>query len=217
MTTLYLIRHGEIIQAEPRRFVGQHDLPLTEEGLEQAAGLGDFLADKSIGKVVCSPLSRCLETARIICERLNCVPQVSPDLREIALGAWEGLTVAEVKERFPGCYEARGMNLAGFRPMGGESFVDLHRRVWPVFESITHGGDERVAIIAHAGVNRVILCRILGIAFGNLLRLEQNYGCVNTIHSDKNGYSVAAINSSLYSSFDDKANGSSLPFSGGPQ
>jgi broad specificity phosphatase PhoE len=197
MVTLYLIRHGEITEAVPRRFVGQQDLPLTEGGLGQASCLGDFLADKSVGKVVCSPLSRCLETARIICERLDCIPQVSPDLREIALGAWEGLSIAEVKERFPGCYEARGMNLAGFRPMGGESFVDLHQRVWPAFESITHCGEERVAIIAHAGVNRVILCRILGIAFGNLLQLEQDYGCVNTIYHDEKGYSVDAINSSL--------------------
>ena len=197
MATLYLIRHGEITRAEPRRFVGQQDLPLTQGGLEQACCLGDFLADKAVGKVVCSPLSRCLVTARIICERLDCIPQVSPDLREIALGAWEGLSVAEVKERFPGCYEARGMNLAGFRPMGGESFVDLHQRVWPAFESIAHGGEERVAIIAHAGVNRVILCRILGIAFGNLLQLEQDYGCVNTICHDEKGYRVDAINSSL--------------------
>lgn len=197
MATLYLIRHGEIAQAEPRRFVGQQDLPLTEHGLEQASCLGDFLAAAAVGQVVSSPLSRCLETARIICQRMGCVPQISPDLREITLGAWEGLSVAEVKERFPGCYEARGMNLAGFRPMGGESFVDLHRRVWPAFESIAHGGEERVAIIAHSGVNRVILCRILGIAFGNLLQLEQNYGCLNAIHHDEKGYSVAAINSYL--------------------
>ncbi|MDK9706213.1 MAG: histidine phosphatase family protein [Desulforhopalus sp.] len=204
MTTIYLIRHGEITQERPRRFVGQKDLPLTEQGLEQASSLADFLAAQAIDRVACSPLSRCRETARIIGQRLGVVPQIFPDLREIALGAWEGLSVAEVKVRFPGCYEARGTNLAGFRPMGGESFVDLHRRVWPVFESIALGGEERMAIIAHAGVNRVILCRILRIAFKNLLGLDQDYGCLNTIHHDGKGYSVTAVNSYL-------ANGELLP------
>jgi broad specificity phosphatase PhoE len=195
MSTFYLIRHGEITQSEPRRFIGQSDIPLTDFGREQASRMGDFLASQSVDRVVCSPLSRCLESANTICERLDGYLRVLPDLCEISLGAWEGLSVAEVRARFPGVYEARGMNLAGFRPQGGESFVDLLRRSWPAFESIVYGEDERVAIIAHSGVNRVLLCRILDIPLGNLLRLEQGYGCLNIIHHDKNGYRVESINS----------------------
>lgn len=194
MSTLYLIRHGEITQSKPRRFVGQRDLPLTDRGREQASRLGDSLASQSIDKVVCSPLSRCVESARILCDRLGGTPQILPDLREIALGAWEGLTFDEVRNHFPGCHEARGLNLAGFRPQAGESFVDLLSRAWPAFEAVVHGPDERVAIVAHAGVNRVLLCRILDIPLGNLLRLEQDYGCFNSIHHNKNGYLVENIN-----------------------
>lgn len=195
MTTLYLIRHGEITQSNPRLFVGQRDLPLTDRGRKQASLVGDFLVSKSVDKVICSPLLRCLESARILCERLDSFPRILPDLREIALGAWEGLSVDEVRDRFPGCYEARGMNLAGFRPQGGESFVDLLRRAWPAFESIVYGPDEKVAIVAHSGVNRVLLCRILDIPLGNLHRLEQNCGCLNSILHDEYGYRVESINS----------------------
>jgi broad specificity phosphatase PhoE len=195
MSTLYLIRHGEITQSEPRRFVGQRDLPLTRQGQEQISRLGDVLVSRSIDKVICSPLSRCVESARILCARLGGFPGILPDLREIALGAWEGLSVDEVRDRFPGCYEARGLNMAGFRPQGGESFVDLLRRSWPAFESAVYCTDERVAIVAHSGVNRVLLCRILDIPLGNLLRLEQHYGCFNVIHYDKSGYRVESINS----------------------
>jgi probable phosphoglycerate mutase len=194
MTTLYLIRHGEITQSQPRRFVGQRELPLTDRGRDQASRLGNFLATQSIDKVVCSPLSRCLESARILCENLEGIPKILPDLREITLGAWEGLTLDEVRTRFPGCHEARGINLGGFRPQGGESFVDLLSRAWPAFENIVHGPDERVAIVAHSGVNRVLLCRILDIPLGNLIRLEQDYGCFNTIHHNENGYVVENIN-----------------------
>ena len=126
---------------------------------------------------------------------LGGTPQILPDLREIALGAWEGLTVDEVRNRFPGCHEARGMNLAGFRPQAGESFVDLLSRAWPAFEAVVHGPNERVAIVAHSGVNRVLLCRILDIPLGNLFRLEQNYGCFNAIHHDETGYRIESINS----------------------
>ena len=198
MSTIYLIRHGEILQSEPRRFVGQRDLPLTEHGREQISRLSDALVPYCIDKVVCSPLSRCVESAGILCTRFGGVPDVLPNLREIFLGEWEGLTVDEVRDRFPGCYEARGMNLAGFRPQGGESFVDLLNRAWPSFETIVNGPYDRVAVVAHSGVNRIILCRILDIPLGNLLRLEQHYGCLNVIHHDKVGFQVGSINSCLF-------------------
>ena len=194
MSTLYLIRHGEITPSNPYRFVGQRDLPLTTRGRNQARLLGEFFVSRSVEKVICSPLSRCVESAQIFCECLGGFPRILSDLREIALGTWEGLSVDEVRGRFPGCYEARGMNLAGFRPQGGESFVDLLRRAWPAFESVVFDAHEKVAIVAHSGVNRVLLCRILDIPLGNLLRLEQNYGCLNTIHHDENGYRVENIN-----------------------
>jgi broad specificity phosphatase PhoE len=194
MSTLFLIRHGEITQSKPRRFVGQRELPLTDRGREQASRLGKYLAAQSITKVVCSPLSRCVESARIICRYLGGVPQVLPDLREIALGAWEGLTVEEVRSRFPGCHEARGMNLAGFRPQAGESFVDLLGRVWPAFEAVVHDQEESVAVVAHSGVNRVLLCRILDIPLGNLFRLDQDFGCLSVIQYNENGYRVKSIN-----------------------
>ena len=194
MTAIYLIRHGEIPQSEPRRFVGQRNLLLTDIGRKQIAGLSEALASCSFDQVICSPLSRCIESANILCTRLGGVPDVVPNLCEISLGAWEGLTADEVRERFPGCYEAREMDLAGFRPSGGESFIDLLNRVWPSFENLVNGPHDRVAVVAHSGVNRVLLCRILDIPLGNLLRLEQHYGCLNIIHHTKNGFQVESIN-----------------------
>jgi broad specificity phosphatase PhoE len=202
MTTVYLIRHGEISQSKKVVFVGQRNLLLTDRGREQIARLADFLASRAISKVLCSPLSRCVESAGILCSSLGGVPETVPGLQEISLGAWEGLSVDEIQALFPGCYEARGRNLAEFRPSGGESFDDLLNRVWPIFETIVHGMDERIAIVAHAGVNRVILCRILNIPLENLLRLEQYYGCLNVIHHTNSGYRVESINSCPWPAYD---------------
>lgn len=194
MSEIYLIRHGEITQSSPRRFVGQTDLPLTDRGREQIAGVADFLCGRGLGRLLCSPLSRCVESAGIIGTALGIASEIVPDLREIALGAWEGLTVDEVRERFPGRYEARGRNLAGFRPPDGESFADVQRRAWPAFETATVDLDEPLAMVAHGGVNRVLLCRILGMPLENLFRLEQHYACVNILREDNGEFRVGAMN-----------------------
>lgn len=194
MSAIYLIRHGEITQSAPRRFVGQTDLPLTDRGREQVAAVAGFLAGRGVARLVCSPLSRCVESAGILGSALGIVPETMPDLREIALGSWEMLTVDEVRERFPGRYEARGRNLAGFRPPGGESFADVQRRAWPAFETAADDLDEPLAIVAHGGVNRTILCRILGMPLENLFRLGQDYACINILKAGNDEYRVEAVN-----------------------
>lgn len=195
MSTVYLIRHGEISQARPRRFIGRQDLPLTDKGREQMARLAEYLATRSIARMLTSPLARCVESAAILCTRLRLDGfEEAPGLCEIGLGAWEDLTVDQVRRDFPGDFEARGRDLTGFRPPGGESFADLLGRAWPVFQSVATEKDERVAIVAHAGVNRVLLCHILEMELGNLFRLGQDYGCVNTVRHDTSGYRVENIN-----------------------
>lgn len=191
--TVWLIRHGEITQTSPRRFVGQTDLPLTDTGREQIRAVARYLDGRGVTRLVCSPLTRCVDSAGLIGAALGLAADIMPDLREISLGTWEGLSVDEVRERFPGRYEARGRNLAGFRPPGGESFADLQRRAWPAFEVALAGGDD-VAIVAHGGVNRVLLCRMLGMPLEHLFRLGQDYGCVNSVHPGEQEIRVALMN-----------------------
>lgn len=181
MSTIYLIRHGEIPQSRPRRFVGSLDPALTAKGRGQMEKIAAFLTDKKIDRLFCSPLSRCRESAGIVGARIGKTCKAVPGVAEIHLGAWEGLTVAEVQTQFPGQYEARGANIATFRPLGGESFQDLLDRAWPFFDSLCAGDDDSIAVVAHNGVNRVLLCSILGMPLSNLFRFEQNYGCCNIL------------------------------------
>ena len=193
MSEIYLIRHGEITQSSPRRFVGQSDLPLTDHGRKQMRQVAEYLGGKGVSRLLCSPLSRCVESAGIVGLALGLRPELVPDLREIGLGVWEGLTVDEVRERFPGDYEARGRDLAGFRPAGGESFTDVERRAWAAFAAVSKSNSPQ-AIVAHGGVNRVLLCRILGMPLENLFRLGQDYACVNVVRTGRDGFCVEAMN-----------------------
>jgi len=195
MSRIFLIRHGEIVGNSPEhRYLGQLDPPLSERGQEQVVRLARHPLLEPLSKVLSSPLQRCRESAAIIThEKSSLHLEIVPELAEIALGDWEGLSIAEVRRRFPEEYKARGRDLAGFRPPGGESFADLLTRVWPVFlRAAGEKGD--VAFISHAGVNRVLLCTILGMPLAHLFRLGQDYGSISVIDGAGERLRVMALN-----------------------
>lgn len=192
-TTIYLMRHGAIPQRQPRRFVGQTDHPLIAEGRAQAAAWRDVLADLPLSAVVASDLSRCLETAAIALAGRDLVVRPEPRLREIHLGDWEGLTVEEVRERFPGAYERRGCDLASCRPVGGESFADVQARAVPALAELADIGGN-VLVVAHGGVNRTLLCHALGLDLDHLFRLGQDYCRCNILSLGPDCWRVDAVN-----------------------
>ncbi len=196
------MRHGALPQVAPRRFVGQSDIPLSAQGREQAAAWASVLAGVPFESAVSSDLARCLETARIILAGREVPLRTEAGLREIRLGEWEGLTVAEVRKRFPGHYEARGEDIAGFRPSGGESFHDVQKRAVAVLEAIVRASRGEVLVLAHGGVNRCLLCHVLGMPLGHLFRLGQEYACLNLLDFSGDIPTVAGVNLPPSVSFD---------------
>lgn len=188
MSVIYLLRHGEVAGCRPHRFIGRSDLPLTAGGKRQIASMAEYLSGHSIAQVVSSPLVRCRQSAELICDKLGVSMRVVPELAEIDLGGWEGLSIEEVEERFPGQYAARGENIAEYRPEHGESFQDLLDRAWPAFNELITPFGQCTVIISHAGVNRVLLCHMLGMPLAHIFYLNQHYGCLNIIHHQENGF-----------------------------
>lgn len=194
--TVYLLRHGKIaVEGEQRRYIGQADIPLEATGVCQAERLQGRLAQIGFTAVYCSDLVRSRETARIIAGGTQKCVEVRPKLREISLGEWEGLTFDEVARRFPDKFEARGKDIAYYRTPGGESFADCSQRVLITFHEIMVEAGDPVVIVGHAGVNRLILCYVLGMPLGNLFRIRQDYGCINVIQYAGTSGQVKLINS----------------------
>jgi len=92
------------------------------------------------------------------------------------------LSFEEIAARYPGELQARFQDLANFRIPGGESLMDVRRRALPRLKKIIeeHPG-QSVLLVAHAGINRIILSEALGLPLSHLFRLDQNYGCLNII------------------------------------
>ena len=173
-TLIYLLRHGEIDKPVPRRFLGRTDLPFNDNGIRQAMILGEHLTSIAFTHVFSSPLQRAVQTAALVSGRKADSITHLEALTEINLGAGKGLTVAEVRSRFPGAYERRGLDLENFRPTGGESFGDLAARCFPALLELAENHCGPLLIVAHAGVNRVVLSRLLHQPLQRLLEIPQD-------------------------------------------
>ncbi|HAM49595.1 MAG TPA: histidine phosphatase family protein [Nitrospiraceae bacterium] len=139
-------------------------------------------SDMKLQAVYCSDLSRAMKSAEIIAEPHGIKAVVVKDLRERNFGIWEGLTFTEIRERYPEEFRSWADNPLKFSPIGGESTIEVRDRIIPAMEEIINGHcGEQIAIVAHGGVNRIMLCHILGIPLENIFRIEQDNGAVNII------------------------------------
>jgi probable phosphoglycerate mutase len=182
-TRLYLIRHGATQLTAEDRFSGHVGVDLSELGREQVQHLAARLADDNIAAVYASPLSRTLDTARIIAAPHSLTPILRDGLREISHGRWEGLTRREVEERFPGEYPAWEADPFTFAPVGGESGVQVLARALPVIrEIVTAHEGQNVAVVSHKATLRILISSLLGFdARGYRDRLDQAPACLNIL------------------------------------
>jgi alpha-ribazole phosphatase len=181
-TRLYLVRHGQVADGHTDRYHGHNDIGLSTKGVQQFEALAAELEPVSLKGVYASDLTRAMRGAKIISRGREIEPQIIPEFREVNFGEWEGLNFTEISERYPVELEARFRDLSNFRIPGGESLMDVRARALPRLSDLVqqHEG-ETFVIVAHAGVNRVILSEALGLPLDYLFRLDQNYGCLNVI------------------------------------
>jgi broad specificity phosphatase PhoE len=142
-TATLLLRHGQ------KRYAGRSDVPLTEVGLQQAAAAAKRLASAGIDVIVASPLLRARQTAGEVVATTG-APVVTDDgFRETDFGAWEGLTFAEVRERWPAEASAWLADPA-VPPPGGESFAEVSERVTGALQRVlADRAGQTVLIVSH--------------------------------------------------------------------
>ena len=183
MTRLFLVRHGATAATEEDRFSGSSGAELSDAGRWQAARLGERLAQQNIGAVYSSPLSRALDTARIIAGHCRVEPVTRDGLREIGHGHWEGRKRDEVEREFAAEYASWEADPFTFAPEGGESGVAVLARALPVIrEIVASHPDAQVLVVSHKATLRLILSSLLGFdPRGYRDRLDQAPACLNVI------------------------------------
>ena len=189
------MRHGSVIGAETRRFIGHLDVPLSPLGEAQLTALAHRLRGFAFDAIYCSDLVRTRRSAEILAAPRGLTAIVEPALREFAMGRWEGLTAEEIRALDAVAFDAWMADVGRFQFPEGESLPDLYARVWPAFEALMarHAGGT-VVVVAHGGSNRAILCRVLGLPPERLLALGQDYGALSVLERSGRSWTLRVLN-----------------------
>ncbi len=172
---LLLVRHGETNWNAQNLPQGHIDIPLNENGRQQAHALAVRLRDTEIHAVYSSDLVRAAETAAILGTVLGLAPRLSAAWREMDLGAWSGLSRAEIEERFPNELAALDQGVDVPRG-GGENMAAVQIRVIPAFEQLrgAHPG-QNVLLVSHGGALKALIGHLIGLELSHYNRLS--VGC----------------------------------------
>ncbi len=170
---LWLVRHGESTWNRERRFQGARDAELSERGRAQAEALARGLAGREFAALYTSPLRRARDTAAPCAAALGLAPTPVPELREVGLGDWEGVTVDEVVARDGDRYWAWLTAPAAHPPPGGEPMDAFQRRVCAAVARLAgRHPDAPVLVVTHGGVIAALLCRCLALGLDAVWRLR---------------------------------------------
>jgi broad specificity phosphatase PhoE len=157
---LYLVRHGLTVWNREGRYQGDLDVPLAPEGREQALRLGRRLLGTRWDAVWSSDLSRARETAELVAPGAQL--RLDAGFREIGYGAWEGLTAAEVRSRFPREFAAYRADPAAGASPGGEAPAAVAARSLAAFRRLWRPEYRRVLLVAHGSVLKSLILGLLG-------------------------------------------------------
>ena len=190
-TVTILLRHGDTRLSPEHRFSGLSDEPLSADGARQVSAAARRLAAGTpIDAIVSSPLPRAAATAAIVAGELGLATETDDDLRETDFGDWEGLTLAEIQDRWPEAVRAwqRDPDQA---PPRGESFAATACRVNRACERILgrHQG-RTVLVVSHITPIKILLCRALGVPLAAMYRFYLGSACINEIQWHGNDYAA---------------------------
>lgn len=157
---IWLARHGETDWNVRRIMQGTTDTELNENGLAQAARLGEAMVGKGITHVYTSHLKRARCTAQIVADRLGVPCEVREGLYETALGAWEGKFWTQICEETPELAQRWEKDRRNTRAPGGEMYQDVLDRVIPAVLRIVREAEADVMIVSHNGTIKAFLAEL---------------------------------------------------------
>ena len=195
MTRLYLIRHGETVWNTEYRAQGTRDIELSEVGIMQAGLLADRLKNHPIDHVFSSDLNRAYETATILGNCLGLVVEKIGNLREMNFGAWEGLTIEEIKNQYSSHYNVWRNKPTNANIPNGEMLLEVQKRgLKAIHYLINTYRDKNIAVISHGTIIKTILLGILDIDLSNFYKIKQDNTSLNIIDFKNYGPVITTLN-----------------------
>jgi alpha-ribazole phosphatase/probable phosphoglycerate mutase len=134
-----------------------------------------------------------VDSARILCRGRSLIPEERFAFREMDMGDWDGKDWQEIDRLYPGRKKFHFSNLNKFHFPNGEYWNAFRKRVLGgLREVIRDNPGKTVLLVAHAGVNRIIIAQALKLPFKNMFFLDQSYACLNIIEYHS-GYALVRL------------------------
>ncbi len=196
---LIVVRHGETPYNAQGRFTGHLDVPLSALGEQQAGALAERLSTARLDVIVASDLRRARATAQAIARRHELPVEEDADLREMAFGAWEGATYAEVLARDMAEVQRWEVDPTVHAPPGGETVTQLHERVTRALER-WRGRYPRGTVLwaGHGGVIEVLLCHLLSVELQRRWEFRHDNASITEVDLSCKGVKMVRMNETMH-------------------
>ena len=187
---IYLMRHGHVdyMSSEVVRTRTIHHVPLTARGRLEAQAAGRAFSNVVLDRAISSGLPRTRQTAEVVLEQLSAAPELEtePDLVEVQGGRPKGfITSRKELVATMAFHFARAAEDGATMMEGGEAFAAAQARSVSVIERLLAEPDWRqILIVAHEGINRLILSWAAGAGLAATGAFEQDTGCINVLDFD---------------------------------
>lgn len=199
-TTLIFVRHGQTEWNRIERFRGRYDVPLNSTGLEQARKAAQRLAKRwNPVAIYSSPLSRAAQTAEVIARAYD--QEAIPDggLVDIDYGAWQGMSPAEVREKWPEQITAWYERPELAEIPGGETLQQVRERAMAaVFQAVEQHTGQTIVMVSHTVVNRLITLGALGLSNERFWRLRQEPCAINVLEIEGQDFTLQLFNDTCH-------------------
>ena len=194
-TKILIIRHGETAWNRGQIFRGIYDIPLNENGKQQAGLAAQALKGIKIHAAYTSPLSRAKESAEIITKSFGISPVIHNGFIDMDYGEWTGKENSEVAKLWPDEHAAWIKNPHTVRPPGGTTLKEIFNNSFTAMEELAkkHRG-ETIAIFSHRVVNKILIIGALSLGLERFPFTMQGNCCINQIERISSGYLIHSIN-----------------------
>jgi len=198
MKTIYLVRHAETTWNLEGKVQGSRDTQLSIDGLAQTVKTVAFLSALRFDTIFTSPLARARAIAEPVGANLGIPPIVVPELREIDFGGWEGHTWNEIGVMYPPALAAWELKSPEARPGGGESLADVRRRAGKVRSIVESSSGDLVLVVAHGGLNRVLMSVLLDLPLNSYSSFTQPNACISVFEAETGKWQARVIDSTCH-------------------
>ncbi len=199
MTRIILVRHGQTPWNKDKIFRGSRDIPLNDQGREEARLAGEWLKGETIHAAYCSPLSRARDTGEAIARHHGLPVADLPGLTDLCYGDWEGLPLSEVKVKYADLYRRWEGAPHTVRFPKGETLDEAKLRAMAaVKEVLIQHPDQTVLLAAHRAVNKVLIAAFIGLDNSHFWRLGQDTTAINYFHWTGGTWHIMALNDTCH-------------------